>query len=198
MGLGFRIGSSRPVILEHDSSIMDGSDYPAYVSSLFDESHLKLDPSDPPARFIVRGLSDEQKDAVDAQVGNRVRAKMCFRCGLLSHSGYTVQKASGEMVAVPLPEMESSGQLGTVVSDRWMKTLGIDGYDGGLRFDVLFGVYQAVSILSEARLPLSKRSAPGSGPPAASSKASAPSPSPAPETAALDAVTPTAGGSGAA
>lgn len=199
MGLGFRIGSSRPVILSSDSSIMAGSDYQAYAESLFDESHLKLDPSDPPARFVVRGLTDEQRDAVDAQLGARARLKLCVRCGLLSHSGYTVQRVSGEVTAVPLPDMEPAGQLGTVVSERWIRTLGIDGYDGGLRTDVLVGLFGAITALSEATLPLSKRSAPGSGPPAASSKASAPSPSPAPGTAPQErgAATPTDGGSGA-
>lgn len=195
--LGFRCSAPRAVILLGDSSVI-GGDWGEYTSNLFDEKHLKLSPNDPPTRFNIRPLSDRQKDIISQQSTLRQRAKMTVRCGWLGHQGYMVQRASGETVVVDQPRREAEGDLGTVIAEAWMRNLGIEGYDGGLRAEHLVGLFQAIEILSEAVLPLSKRSAQQSGRSSESSQASEQSQSQSPETAAVDAPSATASSSGAA
>ena len=180
MGLGIRCGSARPVILPGDSSVKaDGTSWTNYAGSLFDERHLVLDPGDPPVHFMLRPLTDEQKDIIAAQPTGRARAKLAVRCSWLSHDGYKAM-VGGSIVDVPQPHTADEGRLGTVITEKWLKTLGIEGHVGGLPDIHLAALYQAVDKLSEATLPLPDLSAAPSGPLNGSSQESGQFQSPAP------------------
>lgn len=165
MGLGRRACKPTPVVLPIDSSIRNADGYAAYVDSLYtDESTLDLDPADPPARFTLRQWTDEQRDAIEAQTDDRAKAKLGVRCALIGVSGYVVHR-DGAPIPLGSPDLKAEGRLGEIVPLSWMR-------DANLPHHQIEWLYLAARSLSEAALPLSRRAALASGPPASESTGS--------------------------
>jgi len=149
------IGSLR-VILDIDPAIV-GGDYDRYRKSFFDEKHLRLDPANPPTRFLIKQLTDPQKDAVQSQPHWRARAKMGGRCALLALENYALEKPDGVIEKNHALERKDHGRLGEIITEECFEALNFPAM-------ILGGLYAAIDWISDVHLPLSKPSAPQSGP----------------------------------
>jgi len=147
--LGKKITAIRKVILEGDSAIIGGN-YKAYKDSMFDESHLEIDKGESPTYFKLRQLTDPQKDAIAGESSIRKQAKLAIRCSLVGVEGYAVQTDSG---VKQLSDVDTEDHItcGRIVSKQWME-------EANLPTEHLLDLYICVDSLSEAKIPLSKRS----------------------------------------
>lgn len=148
--LGKRITAIRKVILECDPCIV-GGDYKKYKAELFDEDLLELDPEDKPTYFKIRQLSDKQKDAIAGETSTRKQAKLAIRCALTGVENYLIQTDTGEKSCASI-DFEDHFLCGRIVSQDWLDALNMPTAQ-------MLDLYLCIDHLSEAQLPLSKRSA---------------------------------------
>jgi len=150
--LGKIILQPTKVILSIDPSIRENTEaqYEAYRASGYDESKLKIDPANPPTRFMIRQLTDEQRDACAQMAGHGILRglSMRIRCGLVSMDGYQVRKPDGSVADVGKPETENAGVLGTIIKEKWLS-------DVSMPDEHKFALANEIREFSEASLPLS-------------------------------------------
>lgn len=160
MGLGQKAVKPVWVILPGDSSIQDdpaGDKYDAYQESHFaDRSVLSLNEADPPAEFLIRPLTDAQRDAVEAMGTHRSKGKMAIRCALMKIKNYAKEDLTGAIISDHDPKRKAHGDLGEIITHEWMA-------DFNMRTAVLAALWQAISVISEAERPLAKSSLTPSG-----------------------------------
>ena len=159
------------VILPIDPAIRENTEaqYEAYRAAGYDESVLKIDPLNPPTRFLLRQLTDEQRDGCTMMSSQSIMrgVSMRIRCGMVGMDNYKIRKADGTVVDAGKPDTENAGVMGTIITEKWLSDLSMpDAHKIALANEI--------REFSEATLPLSVPSGPPSGDSADTGKESAP------------------------
>lgn len=176
--LGRKATSNREVVLavkfgdgDGASIVADGAvdqdhtDFDAYKESLWDMKHVKIADGETPTVFTIRPLTKAQKDAVDGIDGSRAKAQHYLKYGLVDVRGYRLEGPDGKTIDAPRPTHRSNGKLGMVVPDEWFDEVDLPA-------EHLMALFSMIAYISEAQVPLSKRSRPQSGAASQSSAAS--------------------------
>ena len=148
--LGRRLITSAQVVLQDDPAIDHAAcSYAAYVEAGYDVSKLAFVSGEQPTVFHIKPLTYRQRMTRDdiTQTGSRIH--YIFRAGLVGVDNY--QLGDG-----PAPSVQREGDASSLVSVEWMERMGLPDSH-------MVPVVLAITAISEAALPLSKRSGPVSG-----------------------------------
>lgn len=174
MALGRRVCKSRRVVLIgadedgdviSDPALHEDTNAQEYYDSLFDPKHLKMQPGEVPTWWTIAPLTKRQKDAGSEMTTVRGRVEWYVRCGLLAHEHWTIEDDSGAIRNAPQPDRKTRGRVGELASEQWYE-------DMDLTAGIATALYVMIAKMSEAQRPLSRHSAPQSGPESSSAKAS--------------------------
>lgn len=142
--IGKSVILSAQVVLEGDPAII-GGDYQAYIDSGYDLSKLQLDTSERPTIFSIKPLTYRQKMQRDSLGGTMDKIFYTLRCGLTGIENYLVFDHGQVRELDPL-QLENG-----MVSEAWLEKTSLPS-------DHLLQVAVAISAISEAKAPLSRRS----------------------------------------
>ena len=148
--LGRRLITSAQVVLQDDPAIDHAAcNYAAYVEAGYDVSKLAFVSGEQPTVFHVRPLTYRQRMTRDdiTQTGSRIH--YIFRAGLVSVDNY-------QLGDVPAPPVQREADDKSLVTMEWMERIGLPDAH-------MVPVVLAIGAISEAALPLSKRSVQASG-----------------------------------
>ena len=104
-------------IIADPSIDLEKSNIKAYWDSFFDEQYIVEDGS--ATRFVIKGLSDEQKEESEGKGFRRV-VSWYLRCGINTHSNYDIEDDNGNIVVPKQPDKKDMGRLGKVSSEEWL------------------------------------------------------------------------------
>jgi len=143
-----------------DSAVEDdgvnGCDWGAYESSMYDLTHLKFKDGEQPTYITIAPLTSRQKQLIE-DMATAKKLRYAFRYGVTSIDGYLVTSPDGEDAEeLPPVKRKDLGGVGPAITDGWLNK-------HNLATDFLQMVGLMVLNISEASAPLSRRSGPPSG-----------------------------------
>jgi len=157
--LSHKIVGPRDAVLFTDPAIDENkSDAEAYRDALFDFSagHVAIKTGEKPTLWTIGGLTEAQKrHAQSYEITGVEWADFVFRCGIHGIKNYLVMDGDSEREPSP-PDRKDRGTLGQMASEEWL-------HKSGLALADIQSVAMMIWAISEARVPLSKRSKPPAG-----------------------------------
>lgn len=147
------------IVLLHDPAIdTENSDLMAYIQD-YDINHLKYLESQKPTIFVIKQLTDKQKDFLEQFSSDkqaRQLAKWTVKFGLVNVNNFLIDQDGTIIEVEPIQHETIPGVPGPVVKDSWLEKLDLGNED-------LAGLKIAIVLHSEARSPLSRPSGVKSG-----------------------------------
>jgi len=127
----------------------------AFRESHWDIKHLAL--SGEPTYWTIKPITRKQmKYAITVRHDEAEFWDFMVRAGLRLVENYTLQKPGGERMPTPAVEVEEVGELGELITTKWMDTV-------NLQSNVKTALCLMIWQISEVHLPLPKPSEPESG-----------------------------------